>query len=960
MGNWLTLMLILLVSALHSQSNPRFFPKQVNPDSSNFEQYSQKNGQNYRANLWDLKRYYTPKYPGVVAYVPAPTGNALNRTEFVKGADGVIYYIDATGKSVKFEGGVTPGALSDSLAYVLELVSDWDTSATNELQVIYIVNHRLYISGTVTPGLSLAPYRDSIFIVHGGGRDTLKTSTGYKALLPIADGSETKLNVSGLLAVSGNGTTGTPYSISTPGGDLSGTGGAGFVGLPTQSTAPSTPASGVRIYADGSGRFSFRSQSDGYSRIFNGALTGDRVYGLQNSSGMLAMLEVAQSFTGVQTFAPSGSGGAGFIYNSTARPAHPFGAVTTAQRDAQTGMSPGDGVYNATLKRINIWDGSWLAVPTMASGGIGNNYLVFGDSGGNLISDANFVVGYNALTPQLYLRGRNIAEVDVNGQVTYGTGANVNNVRFIKDARFEGSLDNAIGNLLIRGNPGINLAGLSQGGYMSLTSSGIDVNYNTPPSLNLTGLGSLFRLGGTGTQHTYNNATTAASGTVNFVVTGAGFRGGIISSTNTGVTYTNATSVFVESSPIAGTNSTITNSWALVVNRAWVQNRLYASPSSSVFSINAQGFANSYYASAPIYAHSGQLSSSNASIVAQSLSNATGITTIGIIGAAVSGSATVTGILYGVIGEAAPQQTMTSGGATGVYGSVRTADQTGTGSVTAVGANVNMQGSVVGGAQNGAVYGFYGGVSQRQNAGSALVQGIRWAGIPATSGGANLGITTYNPIAVNFGSTDQVANLWSFIDHRITIGAVTQTNASAVLELISTVAGFLISRGTDAQIAAVPSPALALQMFSTTSERINVKRTAGFYQVAYTQDIKRDSSYKVVNANLDLSAETAHFKTRNYLVRIFTAVTAAAAGNNLVTMPVPSSDLLGVQFKFYITDVSGDADISQIQFGTDGTDGYLSNGDGTYQSTFNLHAGFDVDVSIGWDENKLAYRWFLR
>jgi hypothetical protein len=190
---------------------------------------------------------------------------------------------------------------------------------------------------------------------------------------------------------------------------------------------------------------------------------------------------------------------------------------------------------------------------------------------------------------------------------------------------------------------------------------------------------------------------------------------------------------------------------------------------------------------------------------------------------------------------------------------------------------------------------------------------------------------------------------------------VSSINPAVLLELASTAKGFLIPRGTDANIAAVASPPLLLMMGSTTTERINVKRTDGFYQIAYTQDLRRDSTYKTVNANLDLSGLTTTFKTRFHTVRIKTVVTAAATGNNTITMPIPTADLLGISFKISTEDTSGDGDISVVSFGTDGSsDGYLYNGDGTFSSSQNLFPGLGVYLSVAWCEAKSAYRWELQ
>lgn len=71
------------------------------------------------------------------------------------------------------------------------------------------------------------------------------------------------------------------------GGTLTGTGGAGFIGLPSQVTAPGTPASGLNVYAQGSS-FNWKG-TDGYERLFASTLTGGRTYTLPDVSGTFAL-----------------------------------------------------------------------------------------------------------------------------------------------------------------------------------------------------------------------------------------------------------------------------------------------------------------------------------------------------------------------------------------------------------------------------------------------------------------------------------------------------------------------------------------------------------------------------------------------------------------------------------------------------------------------------------------------
>ena len=71
------------------------------------------------------------------------------------------------------------------------------------------------------------------------------------------------------------------------GGTLTGTGGAGFIGLPSQGTAPGTPASGLNIFAQGSS-FNWKG-TDGFERQITSSLTGGRNYALPDINGTFTL-----------------------------------------------------------------------------------------------------------------------------------------------------------------------------------------------------------------------------------------------------------------------------------------------------------------------------------------------------------------------------------------------------------------------------------------------------------------------------------------------------------------------------------------------------------------------------------------------------------------------------------------------------------------------------------------------
>jgi len=187
--------------------------------------------------------------------------------------------------------------------------------------------------------------------------------------------------------------------LNSPAYSVNGTGGGGFVGFVAQSSAPSTPAGGFRVFANGANNLAIR-RSDGYiTTIDLSTAAADRFFTLPANAGTFGILENAQTWTGVNTFSPTGSGGAGFIYSSTTRPAHPIGNVTTAQRDALTGQALFDVVGNSTTGRFNYWNGSaWVSLPSTASGGLSNGQIARGDANGNIFGDSDFSLASNVLT----------------------------------------------------------------------------------------------------------------------------------------------------------------------------------------------------------------------------------------------------------------------------------------------------------------------------------------------------------------------------------------------------------------------------------------------------------------------------------------------------------------------------------------------------------------------------------
>jgi hypothetical protein len=389
---------------------------------------------------------------------------------------------------------------------------------------------------------------------------------------------------------------------------------------------------------------------------------------------------------------------------------------------------------------------------------------------------------------------------------------------------------------------------------------------------------------------TYTNATTLASGTVASASL-ASLDGGVIASTNAGVVYTNAATLRIAGAPTGGTNSTITNAWAL-----WV----------------ASG--NSYF--------QGSLTSTGTIVAPTVISTDAGARTWG----ANDYNGTVT-FQFG-------RNVRILGGTDYMGLTSNTGFGFTSGGVAAFSiSNVQIA------ALFGSTFSF--------NMGNGMT-------LKGRLGVSTGGLYSNNPSSTTDGAiyTDGGVFIYSsFTNHA----------ASTIFDVQSTVKGSRpFPAMSNAQITAISSPALFLSAMSTTDERIHVKRTSGFFQVAYTQDVKRDTTYKTVNANLDLSGLTTTFQNRYRQITIETIVTAAATGNNTITLPAPTAALANLSFKVSVEDTSGDGDISVLSFGTDGTDGYLYNGDGTYATSQNLFPGFGVYVSVSWCEAKGAYRWKLQ
>lgn len=176
------------------------------------------------------------------------------------------------------------------------------------------------VSGSVanpntTPAITLTlgaitPTTVNGFTFIGTGGSTVDFGTGGTVQYGASSGTVTSVSVVTANGFSGTVATATttpaitiiagaitPISVS-----LTGTAGAGFVRYLTQSANPTPGASGFVEFADSTGRKSWIRQSDGFMRTWDATLTGNRVYTLQDASGIIAFTNLAQTISGDQTF----------------------------------------------------------------------------------------------------------------------------------------------------------------------------------------------------------------------------------------------------------------------------------------------------------------------------------------------------------------------------------------------------------------------------------------------------------------------------------------------------------------------------------------------------------------------------------------------------------------------------------------------------------------------------------
>lgn len=177
------------------------------------------------------------------------------------------------------------------------------------------------------------------------------------------------------------------------GGTLTGTGGAGFIGFPSQVSAPGTPASGLNVYAQGSS-FNWKG-TDGYERQFASTLTGGRTYTLPNVSGTFALgtgtADRLARWTATNTLAAGNLSDNGTKLQALLP--WQFQSYTTAGRPTGVSGYVIDNSTNDWFERYSTVAGAWISpLQSSLTGGKGTaGRVLYTDANGRATDNANLL-----------------------------------------------------------------------------------------------------------------------------------------------------------------------------------------------------------------------------------------------------------------------------------------------------------------------------------------------------------------------------------------------------------------------------------------------------------------------------------------------------------------------------------------------------------------------------------------
>lgn len=155
--------------------------------------------------------------------------------------------------------------------------------------------------------IALSPVRGGTGVVNDVA-NTITFTGQYSLGLTLSAATSLNLPASGTLATLAGSEALTNKTISLSSASLSfmtissGTGGAaGFAQFGQQSAPVSTPSASYRIYNTGDDHLAWM-RPDGFVRKFGGTLSASRTLTMPDASGTLALIDLAQTFSAVQTF----------------------------------------------------------------------------------------------------------------------------------------------------------------------------------------------------------------------------------------------------------------------------------------------------------------------------------------------------------------------------------------------------------------------------------------------------------------------------------------------------------------------------------------------------------------------------------------------------------------------------------------------------------------------------------
>ena len=166
-----------------AQVRPDFFPEETNPNNSNFEVYSQKNGVNRRASLANLRKYFGAQI--VTGSVPAPTGNSesLRNKIILVLPDSVTYFVDWNGTAVMLGAG-----LQEEVNGVEDFYYQNDTLFLVTTDSVFLVH---------IPEPDLSAYAEQAYVdsLHTDLQDSLAVVATRVDTLPTGQGTASRLPI---------------------------------------------------------------------------------------------------------------------------------------------------------------------------------------------------------------------------------------------------------------------------------------------------------------------------------------------------------------------------------------------------------------------------------------------------------------------------------------------------------------------------------------------------------------------------------------------------------------------------------------------------------------------------------------------------------------------------------------------------------------------------------------------